>query len=132
LVHGYYELTETIAPTGYVLTGDMTVYFKVDDNGVTWLTKGSGAPSTWDACTSTSSSLVTFKNASEATADDPETPEDGSVAATNAAFTIRNTPGSELPATGGSGTNLIYLLGLTFTVFAGAGLVMKKRRRNAA
>ena len=31
LVHGYYELTETIAPTGYVLTGDMTVYFKVDD-----------------------------------------------------------------------------------------------------
>ena len=132
LVHGYYELTETIAPTGYVLTGDMTVYFKVDDNGVTWLTKGSGAPSTWDACTSTSSSLVTFKNASEATADDPETPEVESVAATNAAFTIRNTLGSALPQTGGPGTNLIYLIGLTFTAFAGVGLVMKKRRRNAA
>ena len=132
LLHGYYELTETIVPTGYVLTGDMTVYFKVDDNGVTWLTKGSGAPSTWDACTSISGSPVTFKNAGEATANDPETPEDESVAATNAAFTIRNTPGSALPQTGGPGTNLIYLIGLTFTVFAGVGLVMKKRRRNAA
>ena len=108
------------------------MYFKVDDNGVTWLTKGSGAPSTWDACTSTSSSLVTFKNASEATADDPETPEDKSVAATNAAFTIRNTPGSALPQTGGPGTNLIYLLGFTLTGLAGSSLVTRKKQRESA
>ena len=109
------------------MTGDMTVYFKVDDNGVTWLTKGSGAPSTWDACTSTSSSLVTFKNASEATADDPETPEGESVAATNAAFTIRNTPGSALPQTGGPGTRLFTILGSILIL--GAGALLWKRRR---
>lgn len=45
---------------------------------------------------------------------------------------IWNNPGVELPSTGGPGTTLIYFLGITFTGIAGAGLVMKKRRRDAA
>ena len=45
---------------------------------------------------------------------------------------VGNTPGVALPNTGGPGTGLIYLIGLMLTAFAGAGLVMKKRRRNAA
>ena len=44
-------------------------------------------------------------------------------------YKIKNESGAALPMTGGPGTNLIYLIGLTFTAFAGAGLVMKKRRR---
>ena len=44
---------------------------------------------------------------------------------------VGNEPGAALPNTGGPGTNLIYLIGLMLTVFAGAGLVMKKRRKAA-
>ena len=47
-------------------------------------------------------------------------------------FIIPNNPGAALPNTGGSGTNLIYLFGIMLTGLAGAGLVMRKRRRNAA
>ena len=47
-------------------------------------------------------------------------------------FRIANEPGAVLPNTGGSGTNLIYLFGIMLTGLAGAGLVMRKRRRNAA
>ena len=43
---------------------------------------------------------------------------------------VGNTPGVALPNTGGPGTNLIYILGIMLTGLAGAGLVMKRRRRN--
>ena len=46
-------------------------------------------------------------------------------------YKIINNAGYELPATGGPGTNLIYLFGIMLTGFAGAGLVMKKRRKAA-
>ena len=46
--------------------------------------------------------------------------------------TIENTPGAALPHTGGHGTNMLYLLGITLIGLAGAGFVMKKRRRNTA
>ena len=49
-----------------------------------------------------------------------------------ALLTIKNTPGAALPNTGGPGTTLIYLLGLLLTSFAGTGILMKRRRRNAA
>ena len=51
---------------------------------------------------------------------------------TLAFLTVKNTPGAALPNTGGPGTNLIYLLGFLMTGLAGAGLMMKRRRRNAA
>ena len=47
-------------------------------------------------------------------------------------ITIYNSTGYELPSTGGPGTNLIYLIGFMLTGIAGAGLVMRKRRRDAA
>ena len=46
----------------------------------------------------------------------------------DATFTVGNTPGSELPSTGGPGTNLFYLFGILLTGFAGTGLAMRKRR----
>lgn len=45
---------------------------------------------------------------------------------------VWNNPGVSLPSTGGPGTNLLYLLGITLISLAGAGLVMKRRRREAA
>ena len=42
----------------------------------------------------------------------------------------RESFGYELPATGGLGTNMLYLFGIMLTGLAGAGLVMKRRRRN--
>ena len=35
------------------------------------------------------------------------------------------------PSTGGPGTNLIYLIGTILTALAGAGLMMRKRRKTA-
>ena len=43
---------------------------------------------------------------------------------------IMNSAGVELPSTGGPGTNLIYITGIILTALAGAGLVMRKKRRN--
>ena len=45
---------------------------------------------------------------------------------------VWNNPGVSLPSTGGPGTNLFYLIGIMLTGLAGVGLVMKRRRRNAA
>ena len=45
---------------------------------------------------------------------------------------ITNQSGVALPATGGPGTNFIYLLGLLLTSFAGTGILMKRRRRKEA
>lgn len=47
-------------------------------------------------------------------------------------ITVYNSTGYELPSTGGPGTNLIYLIGIMLTGIAGASLVMRKRRRDAA
>ncbi len=45
---------------------------------------------------------------------------------------VMNSSGVELPATGGPGTNMLYLLGITLISLAGAGLVMKRRWTKAA
>ena len=47
----------------------------------------------------------------------------------NHVFIVENEPGAALPATGGPGTSPLYILGIMLTGFAGAGLVMRKRRR---
>jgi len=51
--------------------------------------------------------------------------------ATDIAFEVENEPGAALPNTGGPGTTALYLLGIMLTAFAGTGLVMRKRRRDA-
>ena len=58
--------------------------------------------------------------------------KEGVVDASKITIEVLNNPGITLPNTGGPGTNLIYLLGIIFTSLAGTGLMMKRRRRNAA
>ena len=138
LSFGYYELKETASPIGYVMTGDVMVYFRLDEEGIKFLNKDdSEMPSKWSTITGagTGSSLVTFTAAQAAVADNPETTDvDESKAATNATFTVENTPGTQLPQTGGIGTTLFTALGSIMTATAGAILTIKswqRRRENA-
>ena len=47
-------------------------------------------------------------------------------------LTVTNNAVYELPSTGGSGTCFLNLFGIMLTGLAGAGLVMKRRRKSAA
>ena len=137
LSFGYYELKETASPIGYVMTGDVVVYFRLDEEGIKFLNKDdSETPSKWSTITGagTGSSLVTFTDAQNAVDDNPNTPENESTAAKNATFTVENTPGTQLPQTGGIGTTLFTALGGLMTATAGAILTIKswhRRKENA-
>ncbi len=114
LVVGYYIVTETNPPTGYVITGDDSFYIEVTDNGINLLIKGEGAPSTWQKNAVTYGNVKTF---TAATTD------------SNAQAKVENTPGTELPMTGGHGTALFTALGGILTATAGA--VLSFRQANA-
>ena len=116
LTVGYYIVTETDPPTGYVITCDDSFYVEITDNGINLLVKGDGAPSTW---TKNATSYGIVKTFTAATAN------------SNAQATVENTPGAALPNTGGPGTTMIYLFGTILTSLACAGLVMSRKRRAA-
>ena len=115
---GYYEVKESTTPAGYVLDGNSTFYFKVENGAVTWLEKGDDTPVTlWNEKTKDDTNTVKF---TKATADKPDT------------FTVGNQAGTELPQTGGIGTTLFTALGGLMTVAAGAVLTLRttaSRRR---
>ena len=123
LTHGVYEIREVTPPPGYIQTEDVTFYLRVDGGVITYVQKGSNKPSEWTAAPNSDGATVYFMEAQAA--NDPPT------AAANATFRVGNTPGVALPHTGGSGTTALYLLGIMLTGLAGAGLVMRKRRRVA-
>lgn len=56
---------------------------------------------------------------------------DGKVEFASKTYMIQNEPGAELPHTGGIGTAIFYILGLAFTLFGGAGLMIRKRKKSA-
>ena len=51
--------------------------------------------------------------------------------AQNITFKVENEPGAALPNTGGPGTNMLYLLGITLISLVGAGYVLKSRSKAA-
>ena len=98
---GAYTLTETQAPAGYLIIGDGKTTFTVNAASV------AGAVA------------------------EMQTNGEAEVATGAYVIKVQNSAGAVLPSTGGSGTTLIYLLGIMLTSLAGAGLVMRKRRRAA-
>ena len=98
--NGAYTLTETQAPAGYQIIGEGKTTFTVAAASVT------GAIA--------------------------ETQKVGEAEVLTGVYVIKvqNSAGAELPHTGGPGTTLIYLLGIMLTGFAGAGLVMRRRRND--
>ena len=126
LTYGVYEIREVTPPPGYIQTEDVTFYLRVDGGVITYVQKRSNKPSEWTAAPNSDGATVYFMEAQAANLDsDPPT------TAANATFRVGNTPGAALPNTGGPGTTAFYLLGIMLTAFAGTGLMMRKRRRDA-
>ena len=107
---GYYEIKETGVPAGYVITGDAASYIRVA-NGSVEMIKVNATGDGWETVSSIGNFEFTAASGTE-----------------NAKVTVSNEPGAELPSTGGPGTNMIYLLGITMIGLASAGFVMKRRR----
>ena len=74
---------------------------------------------------------VIYTPAAKAVEDDPETADaDESKPAEPATFTVGNTPGVELPATGGPGTLIFTFFGLALMILAGVLMISRKRKTN--
>ena len=100
---GTWYLKETQAPEGYTLL-DRMVRITVDEKGIT---------ASWD--------------------DDKNTPIENETKGEAATLTISipNTPGIEMPETGGPGTSRLAMIGGIMTALAGAVLTLKKRKEQA-
>ena len=122
LLPGYYEVAETKAPAGYVILTDSSFYIKVEKTGDIFLLKKQVQGDTVILVEASSGEMVGNASITSSKSTDGKT----------IILTVRNEPGTALPNTGGPGANLIYLFGIMLTGLAGAGLVMKRRRRNAA
>ena len=112
---GYYEVSETKRPDGYIIEGDSEFYVKVDAGGVSLLEKV------------ITDGKLSFKEAQ------PDT--EGKIKVGNVTFsilndkiilTVENTAGTELPSSGGPGTVWIYILGSMLTMLGGVLLVARK------
>jgi len=107
LEQGEYRLVETKAPDGYDLP-EAAIKITVTESKVTVMQGNS----LYEAVTKGHEDWV-----------------DGQTEDTKQ-IQVWNNPGFELPATGGPGTTMLYLLGSLLTGLAGTGLVMKRRKRN--
>lgn len=116
---GIYLITEDSAPAGYIkLEGDIKIEVTPSEEGTGQIIV---------KASSTDADEAGFVKVERISADpsDPSSVESWVVK-------IKNNAGVELPSTGGHGTTQMYLLGIMLTGIAGAGLVMRKRRRDAA
>lgn len=109
LSDGYYEIVETTVPTGYIITDSGSFFIHVHDRSITLLTKDTNKVVTdWE---------------------EYNPGEGDSIQVENTTVTIGNPPGAVLPATGGTGTRWIYLIGVLLIALAGAGFILVRRRR---
>ena len=118
LEFGYYEVTETKTPTDYILTSEGKFYVKVDESGMTILTKEERkAPKDWGPASPTKENPV--GDVISFTADQENK---------SATATVKNSFGARLPETGGMGTTLFTMIGALLSIFAAAMLVMNNRK----
>lgn len=96
---GIYKLTETDAPSGYIIIA-RDIYFSVSDGAVT-LTDENGTPKTYS---------------------------DVSLLDDNTTIAVKNNAGAALPEAGGPGTYHITLLGAILMALAGAGIVVMRKK----
>ena len=115
ILPGYYEVKEAVTPAGYIITGEDAFYIKAEASGIKLLQKEiiNGKLSFREAAGVRVGNVTYEVN-------------DGTVT-----FTVENTPGPALPATGGPGNALFTLFGVMLTGIGGAGLMMRRRRKDA-
>lgn len=101
LIDGQYQLQEIAPPTGYVITETAPVAFTVSDGAIT----------------STDGTVESVRYTAAAETKDAE-------------FIIPNTPGAELPHTGGIGTTIFYILGTILMTGCAIVLISRRRLRN--
>ncbi|MBR0474001.1 MAG: LPXTG cell wall anchor domain-containing protein [Erysipelotrichaceae bacterium] len=106
---GFYKIVETACPDGYVKISEDPV-FEVRLNGTT-------------------KELEVILLNSDIT--DAANNQTEMVRVNDMTILFGNEPGAALPNTGGSGTNMIYLFGIMLTGLAGAGRVMRRKRKAA-
>ena len=121
---GNYILKETHTPTGYNTVADIPFTITVnhsttDTSALTTELSVSGE----GFQASTTGGTLTFKKTETITHD--KTVVSGSVATA-----VVNEKGTQLPSTGGSGTTMIYIIGVI--LLAGAGILLVTRRRMKA
>ena len=110
---GYYEISETRIPSGYIIFDGGRFYIKVEGGGVFLLTVDmETAVSGWKQRELTDADHLHF-NADENT------------------VTVGNTPGKALPSTGGMGTGRLRAAGTLLTVLAACALLFCRRRKRA-
>lgn len=102
LTEGIYKLVETHVPANYVKGADITITIDADFGTVTQQKSRTDAPA-W-----------TYKNG---TAD----------ATTSNDFTVINTQGTNLPSTGGIGTTIFTVVGLTLMATAAGAFIIKRK-----
>ena len=112
---GCYEIRETKAPNGYLLSNESTFYIKVTGSGIS-LVKREGDTIIDPVEPINVSGLVTFVA-------EPETE--------TFTATVGNTPGTELPATGGIGTHLSSFLGAILMLASGVILMLRRKKTTA-
>ena len=128
LTPGYYEVKETMSPTGYVLLEDPKFYIKVEKLGVIKLAgKNQDGTVNWPG--DDDEGVQAIGNVSIASS---TTAEDGKTIT----VTVRNEPGAALPSAGGFGTDPFYFLGTVILVIAGMMYYIRwcraKQSQNAA
>ena len=135
---GYYEVSEIKVPDGYVQIEDSRLYIWVNDGVIRRIVVTENDPETTEIdeslvrnCTvvgDNDDGTLRFHMARAAVVDDPATTDINEAAsAANAIFTLGNTPGAALPASGGPGTRLYLLLGSALIAIAGALLARRRR-----
>ena len=120
--YGYYEVEETHMPDGYIRTEDGKFYIRVDTDGVKLLEKviadGDTQPKlSFREVLAGSSGIIRLGNVQLTTSGNVIT------------LTVENTPGTELPSTGGPGAEACLAMGALMAVGAGAVLIRRKLRR---
>ena len=109
---GYYVIKETVVPVGHIINGDRTFYIHVDQTGIKLKEKviEDGKAKLIDA------ESVTVGNVTY------------SVENNTVLFTVENTPGAELPYTGGIGTYPYQILG-GLLIMLGVTLLRVRRKK---
>jgi LPXTG-motif cell wall-anchored protein len=113
LLNGEYRIKEMVTPAGYIKTENNDIYFKVENGVITRYNKQVGESDRALIAENADEALIKYEKSDKA-----------------ATFTVGNTPGVALPNTGGSGTALIYALGVGLLALAALGFILRARKEN--